>query len=88
MVVDRAESPSCGLALGDSVLIDGPVIDTGGREFCTNALAAVAPLLAARQYPLPADDWLTRKPYFSCPRAEDRVVLRLEAAPLSEDGRR
>lgn len=85
VVVDRAESPRCGLRVGDAVVIDGSTIATDGREFCSAALAAVAPVLAARQYPLPVDDWLVRKPYLSCPHAEDRVVLRIEE--LGEDPR-
>jgi uncharacterized repeat protein (TIGR04076 family) len=84
VVVDRAVDPRCGLRVGDGVVIDGPTIATNGREFCSAALAAVAPLLAARQYALPVDDWLVRKPYVSCPRAEDRVVLRIEE--IGEDG--
>jgi uncharacterized repeat protein (TIGR04076 family) len=79
VVVDRAAAPECGLAVGDSVLIDGPLMSTGGRPFCPLALAAVIPVLAARQYPIPADDWLARKPYLSCPNAVDQVVLRIEA---------
>lgn len=85
VVVDRAESPRCGLRVGDGVVIDGSTIATDGHEFCSAALAAVAPVLAARQYPLPVDDWLVRKPYLSCPHAEDRVVLRIEE--LGEDPR-
>lgn len=85
VVVDRAESPRCGLRVGDDVVIDGSTIATHGREFCSAALAAVAPVLAARQYPLPVEDWLVRKPYVSCPRADDRVVLRIEQ--LGEDCR-
>lgn len=85
VVVDRAEDPRCGLRVGDGVVIDGSTIATNGREFCSAALAAVAPVLAARQYPLPVEDWLVRKPYLSCPRADDRVVLRIDE--LGEDCR-
>lgn len=79
VVVDRADNPPCGLAVGDTFEVVGPNLVTGGRELCSTALAAVAPLVAARQYPLPVDDWLVRKPYFSCPHVADQVVMRLEA---------
>ncbi len=37
------------------------------------------PVLGMRQNALPADDWLARKPYLTCPDATENVVLRLEA---------
>jgi uncharacterized repeat protein (TIGR04076 family) len=83
IVVDRADAPSCGIAVGDAVLVDGPNLSTGGKPFCPLALAAVIPVLGMRQSPLPTDHWLVRKPYLSCVRAEENVVLRLD--PVQDD---
>ncbi|NPC98727.1 TIGR04076 family protein [Nocardioides sp. zg-DK7169] len=80
VVVDRADAPRCGLAVGDAFVIDGSRLVGDGSPVCPLALSAVASVLAARQYPLPADDWLVRKPYLTCVHAEEGVVLRLEAA--------
>lgn len=83
IVVDRADAPGCGIRVGDSVDIDGPRLLTHGRPFCPLALSAVIPVLATRSTPLPVDHWLVRKPYLSCPRAGENVVLRLEVCAES-----
>jgi uncharacterized repeat protein (TIGR04076 family) len=81
IVVERADDPHCGLRVGDFVDVDGPGLSTGGKPFCPLALMGVLPVLGMRQNPLPADDWLVRKPYLSCPDASENVVLRLEGMP-------
>jgi uncharacterized repeat protein (TIGR04076 family) len=78
VVVDRVGHADCGMEVGDSVMVHGSRLSTSAKGFCPRALAAVVPVLAARQYPVPSDDWLVRKPYLSCPRAADGVVLRIE----------
>ena len=78
VVVDRADGARCGLREGDSVDIDGPRLVTHGRGFCPLALAAVIPLLTTRSTPLPTEHWLVRKPYLSCARADETVVLRID----------
>ncbi|MEU6539937.1 TIGR04076 family protein [Streptomyces sp. NPDC047000] len=81
VVVDRADAPRCGIRTGDWVDVDGPGLSTRGRPFCPLALAAVLPVLGMRQNPLPADDWLVRKPWLTCPDARENVVLRLDVVP-------
>ncbi|MBM7277464.1 MULTISPECIES: hypothetical protein [Gordonia] len=75
--IDRADAPRCGARVGDYVVIDETGMSTNGKPFCPNALAAVLPCLGTRQMPLPADDWLLRKPYFLCPHVEENVVITL-----------
>jgi len=81
IVVERADAPRCGIQVGDAVDVDGPGLSTGGKPFCPLALMGVLPVLGMRQNPIPADDWLVRKPYLCCPDASEGVVLRLEALP-------
>lgn len=81
IVVDRADDPRCGIAVGDWCDVDGTGLATGGKPFCPLALMGVLPVLGMRQSHLPADDWLVRKPYLCCPDATENVVLRLEVLP-------
>lgn len=77
VVIDRADAPRCGIRVGDHVVVDESGMSTNGKPFCPNALSAVLPCLGTRQMPLPADDWLLRKPYFLCPHVEENVVITL-----------
>lgn len=81
VVVERADAPRCGTAVGDAFDVDGSGLSTGGRPFCAFALAAVVPVLGMLQGELPADDWLVRKPLICCPDARENVVMRLERLP-------
>lgn len=77
VVVDRAEPGGC-QQVGDSFDVDGSGLATDGKPFCPYALAAVIPVLGLRQSPMPADDWLVRKPYICCPEPSHGVVMRLD----------
>ncbi|WP_306205448.1 TIGR04076 family protein [Actinoplanes sp. RD1] len=81
IVVERADAPRCGIEVGDAVDVDATGLSTGGKPFCPLALMGVLPVLGMRQNPLPADDWLIRKPFLCCPDAGENVILRLEALP-------
>ncbi|MBK6671863.1 MAG: TIGR04076 family protein [Actinobacteria bacterium] len=81
VVVERADQPACGIAVGDWFEIDGSRLRTPNGPFCPYAIAAVIPVLPLRQVDLPADDWLIRKPYICCPDARENVVMRIVAEP-------
>ena len=81
IVVERVEGRSvCGLKPGDyfEVTESSRVRIPEGRHFCMYALAAVLPLLPAKQRKLPAGDWLERDSLVACPDPDDRVVMRIE----------
>ena len=86
VTVDSIEGRSvCGLAVGDYVeLTDSSRLRVPpGRHFCIYALAAVLPLLPAKQRQLPAADWLERDSLVACPDPEERLIMR-----ISRTGRR
>ena len=49
-----------------------------GRHFCLYALAAVLPLLPAKQRALAAGDWLEQDSLVACPDPEERLIMRIE----------
>jgi uncharacterized repeat protein (TIGR04076 family) len=49
-----------------------------GQHFCIYALAAVLPLLAAKQRQLVANDWLERDSLVACPDPDERLIMRIE----------
>ena len=69
----------CGLAVGDYFeLTDSSRLRLpDGRHFCVYALAAVLPLLPAKQRQLPARDWLERDALVACPDPEERLIMRI-----------
>jgi uncharacterized repeat protein (TIGR04076 family) len=71
--------PVCGLAPGDyfEVTQSSRVSLPPGRHFCLYALAAVLPLLPAKQRDLPAGDWLERDALVACPDPDERLVMRI-----------
>lgn len=81
VTVERADNPTCKIAVGDYFEVDGTAVSTPNGPFCPYALAAVVPVLPLRQGDLPADDWLVRKPYICCPDARENVVMRIDAEP-------
>lgn len=81
VTVDRIEGRSvCGLEVGDSFEVSNSsqLRIPDGRHFCMFAIAAVLPLLPAKQRRLPDGDWLERDTEVCCPDPDERVVMRIE----------
>lgn len=81
VVVESIEGrPVCGLAVGDyfEVTESSRIRIPEGKHFCTFALSAVLPLLAAKQRRLPAGDWLEQDSLVACPDPDERLVMRIE----------
>lgn len=85
VVVDRIEGRSvCGLQPGDCFTVTGSSqlrIPAGGH-FCLYALAAVLPLIPAKQRALTDGDWLAHDTEVACPDPEERLIMRVEIGPL------
>ena len=71
--------PVCGLAVGDyfEVTESSRLRLPPGGHFCMYALAAVLPLLPAKQRQLPEADWLEHDCLVACPDPEERLVMRI-----------
>jgi len=81
VVVDRIEGrPVCGLRVGDWFeLTESSRLRTcPGRFFCVYALAAVLPLLPAKQRQLASGDWLEHDNLVACPDPDERLIMRIE----------
>ena len=79
VTVERAWSPSCGLAVGDCFEVEGSALTLPqGKPFCAYAMAATFGVLMEAMNDLPAGHWLARKPLICCPDAADGVVMRIE----------
>ena len=81
VTVESIEGRSvCGMAPGDYFdLVDSSRLRIPeGKHFCAYALAAVLPLLPAKQRDLPAGDWLERDNLVCCPDPEERLIMRIE----------
>jgi uncharacterized repeat protein (TIGR04076 family) len=81
VTVDRIEGRSvCGLAVGDyfELTESSRLRIPEGRHFCAFALAAVLPLLIAKQRRLPRGDWLEQETLVACPDPDERLVMRIE----------
>ena len=86
VTVDRIEGRSvCGLAVGDhfEVSESSQLRIPDGKHFCMYAIAAVLPLLPAKQRRLPAGDWLEHDTEVCCPDPDERVVMRIERVGVS-----
>jgi uncharacterized repeat protein (TIGR04076 family) len=80
VTVDSIEGrPVCGLSPGDYIdLTDSSQLRLPpGGHFCLYALAAVLPLLPAKQRQLPESDWLERDSLVACPDPEERLIMRI-----------
>jgi uncharacterized repeat protein (TIGR04076 family) len=75
-----AGRPVCGLAVGDyfEITSSSRLSLPAGGHFCIYALAAVLPLLPAKQRPLAEDDWLASESLVACPDPEEGLVMRIE----------
>jgi uncharacterized repeat protein (TIGR04076 family) len=81
VVVERIEGRSvCGMRVGDWFeLTESSHLRTcPGRFFCLYALAAVLPLLAAKQRELSPGDWLESDSLVACPDPDERLIMRIE----------
>jgi uncharacterized repeat protein (TIGR04076 family) len=81
VVVDRIEGESkCGLAPGDFFELRDSCRLTipPGRHFCPYALAAVLPLLPAKQRQLAPGDWMALDAHVACPDPDERLIMRIE----------
>lgn len=70
----------CGLQVGDyfDLVCSNELRLPADKHFCIYALAAVLPLLPAKQRQLPVDDWLERDSLVCCPDPDERLVMRIE----------
>lgn len=81
VTVERIEGRStCGLAPGDyfELTDSSRVRIPEGKHFCVFALAAIIPLLIAKERKLPAGDWLEQETLVACPDPEERLIMRIE----------
>lgn len=81
IVVDRIDGRSvCGMQVGDyfELTNSAELRIPPGKHFCIYALAAVTPLLPAKQRQLPEHDWLERDTLVCCPDPEEGLVMRIE----------
>jgi uncharacterized repeat protein (TIGR04076 family) len=71
--------PVCGLRVGDyfELTESSRLSLPPGRHFCLYALAAVLPLLPAKQRDLPPGDWLERDSLVACPDPDERLIMRI-----------
>lgn len=70
----------CGMHVGDyfELTESSRLRIPAGKHFCIYALAAVLPLLAAKQRELSEDDWLAVDSTVHCPDPEEGLVMRIE----------
>ncbi len=70
----------CGLRVGDffELTESSQIRIPAGRHFCLYALAAVLPLLPAKQRALDGADWLAQDNLVACPDPEERLIMRIE----------
>ncbi|MBW6456221.1 MAG: TIGR04076 family protein [Trueperaceae bacterium] len=68
----------CNHHLGDHFTVSGEnVAIPAGRTFSLYALAAVLPLLPAKQRVTDADDWMSSDDLVMCPDPQCRAVMRI-----------
>ena len=81
VTVERIEGRSvCGLKAGDyfELTESSRLRIPDGKHFCAFALAAVLPLLVAKQRRLPRGDWLEDEVFVTCPDPDERTVMRVD----------
>lgn len=76
----------CGLAVGDwfELRESNRLVLPEGKHFCIYALAAVLPLLPAKQRELDANDWLASDNLVACPDPDEQLIMRIERVGRSE----
>ncbi len=88
-VVEIRGRSVCGMKLGDSFELrnSSQLVLPDGHHFCIYALAAVLPLLPAKQRELADNDWLASDNLVVCPDPDEGLVMkieRLDAVELSK----
>lgn len=81
VVVDRIEGRSvCGMQPGDyfELVASNELRLPDGKHFCIYALAAVLPVLSAKQRRNPPGDWIELDTEVCCPDPDERLVMRIE----------
>jgi uncharacterized repeat protein (TIGR04076 family) len=81
VIVEKIEGRSvCGLSVGDyfELTESSRVRIPPDRHFCIYALAAVLPLLAAKQRQMAANDWLESDSLVACPDPDERLIMRID----------
>ena len=70
----------CGMRVGDyfELTESSRLRIPAGKHFCVYALAAVLPLLAAKQRELSANDWLASDSTVHCPDPDEGLVMRIQ----------
>ena len=70
----------CGLSVGDwfEVRNSSRLVIPKDRHFCIYALAAVLPLLAAKQRELSGNDWLASDNFVACPDPDEQLIMKIE----------
>ncbi len=70
----------CGLRVGDYFELreSSRVVIPAGRHFCAFALAAVLPLLPAKQRALDENDWLASDSLIACPDPDEQLIMKIE----------
>lgn len=76
----------CGLRVGDwfEVRESSRVVIPEGKHFCLYALAAVLPLIPAKQRELAENDWLASDNLVACPDPDERLIMKIERIGRSE----
>jgi uncharacterized repeat protein (TIGR04076 family) len=81
VTVEAIEGRSvCGMRVGDyfELTESSHLRIPADKHFCIYALAAVLPLLAAKQRELAVNDWLERDTIVACPDPDERLLMRIE----------
>jgi uncharacterized repeat protein (TIGR04076 family) len=70
----------CGLSVGDwfEVRNSSRLVIPKDRHFCIYAVAAVLPLLAAKQRELSENDWLASDNFVACPDPDEQLIMKIE----------
>ena len=72
------------MLVGDCFFVDGGKIRIpDGKHFCIYALAAVLPLLPAKQRAIASADWMAHDQEVACPDPDERCIMRIEQIGVS-----
>ncbi len=79
-VVEIRGRSVCGMKVGDSFELrnSSQLVLPHGQHFCIYALAAVVPLLPAKQRDLSDNDWLASDNLVVCPDPDEGLVMKIE----------